>query len=362
MPTIFLQPFFGVLADKVNKKLLVIATDCIRGVCVLYIALGVMGSWLTEWHLLFVTLIISTAEAFRMPASSTMIPQLLDIEDYDYGISLNHGLSSTVELIGIGSAGVIIGLFGVENAILVDMATFFICAFLIMFIKLKPIEKQEKANESYFTQLTNGFKFLKGSPIILYFMTISLLLNALTSPYNSLQAPLVSEILKSNEIMLSVLGGSLSLGGIVGSLIYPKVRQKVSSHEFIIQAGYSLILIYLYPLLIGNFITIEWMKYILIFVGGVIAGLQIGLVNTYIGVTMMKIIKKEYLGRVNAIINASAVAAMPISAFITSILVLYISTQAIFIISILLGVLVLVTVCSKKFFNKMVNENKLDET
>ncbi|MEG2798925.1 MAG: MFS transporter, partial [Erysipelotrichaceae bacterium] len=78
LPTILLQPFLGVLVDKMNKKKVLISTDIIRGICVFFIGLGLIQGWLNEWHLLFTTILISTAEAFRMPASASMLPHLLN--------------------------------------------------------------------------------------------------------------------------------------------------------------------------------------------------------------------------------------------------------------------------------------------
>lgn len=359
LPTIFLQPFVGVLADRFNKKAILIITDCFRGFCVLFIALGVLGGWLNEWHLLIATLIISSAEAFRLPAAATMIPQLIDSEDYEYGVSLSQGLGSTVELIGLASSGLIIGLFGVVSAVFIDMVTFFLCAFIIAFVKLKPLDNKVEKEESYLTQLKDGFKFVKSHSIIIYFIILALFLNGLTSPFNSLQAPLVSEVLKSNEVMLSVIGASFAFGGIFGSLMFPLANKYLNGPQFVKQAGISLIIMYMAPVLIGQFINVEWMKYVLVAVSGTIAGIEIGLINTYIGVTVMQKIKREYLGRVNSITMAVSMAAMPVSAFITSVLVLYLSTQMIFIISGCLAILALFTICTKKYYNKMVNKKDL---
>ncbi|MEG0077042.1 MFS transporter [Anaerorhabdus sp.] len=359
LPTIFLQPFVGVLADRFNKKWIVIITDCIRGFTVLFIALGVLGGWLTEWHLLAATLLISTAEAFRMPASSSMIPQLIDAEDYEYGISLNQGLGSTVELIGLASSGLIIGLFGVVSAVFIDMITFFLCAFIFLFIKLKPLEKNNQKEESYFTQLKDGFQFVKGNSIIVYFLILALFLNAITSPFNSLQAPLVSEILKSGEIMLSVVGASFAFGGIFGSLMFPFANKYFSGPQFVKQAGIALVLMYLGPVVIGQYVEVEWLKYILTGVIGTIIGFEIGLINTYLSVMVMQKVKREYLGRVQSITHAVSVAATPVTAFITSIAVLYLSTQYIFIISGCIAIVAVFTICSKKFFHHMISDEDL---
>lgn len=361
LPTIFLQPFLGVLADKMNKRVVMIATDIIRGICVLYIGIGVMQGFLNEWSLLAATLIISTAEAFRMPAAASMIPQLLDIEDYEYGVALDQGLSGTTELIGMLSAGFIIGLFGVQTAVFIDMATFFICAFILLFVKLKPIEKKETLNLNYFENLKAGFRLVKTNHLIMYMIFLAVFLNALSTPFNSLQAPLVSEILHAKEIMLSVIGISFATGGIFGSFLFPKVNERVHNVVMVKAGGLSLVLMYLCPVLIGNFIQNELVRYILVFIYGVGVGVCVALINTFIGVITVKSIKPEFLGRVKSILGALAVASMPIVSFIISGLVFVFSTEVIFVATGLLSLVCYFTICSKKTYNRMVKVEDIQD-
>lgn len=357
LPTIFLQPFLGVLADKVNKKLVIIITDIIRGLCVLYIGIGYLQGFLNEWTLLIATFIISTAEAFRMPAAASLIPQLLDYEDYEYGVSLDQGLSGTTELIGMLSAGLIIGLFGVQTAVFIDMTTFFICAFIFIFIKLKPIVKTITEKSSYFEDLKAGIALVRDDKLIMYMIFLAVFLNALSTPFNSLQAPLVSEILKSSEVMLTIIGVSFATGGIIGSFLFPRISEKVDNVFMVKAGGISLIIMYLCPVFVGNFINIEILRYACVLVYGIAVGVCVALINTFIGILMVKAVKPEFLGRVKAILGALAVASMPIASFIVSGLVFVFSTETIFIATGLLSIFCYFTICSKRVYNKMVGKD-----
>lgn len=355
LPTILLQPFLGVLVDKMNKKKVLISTDIIRGICVFFIGLGLIQGWLNEWHLLFTTIFISTAEAFRMPASASMLPHLLNEEDYEYGVSLNQGLLGTVELIGLASAGFIIGWLGVESAVFIDMVTFFLCAVVLLFVRLKPVLRIEESNQdSYFQELKNGFRFVKNNKLIWYILMLAVFMNGIFTPFNALQAPLISEILKSGEAMLSIVGMSITIGGIFGSFVYPKVKDHLSEFLLIKVGAISLILMYVAPLMIGQFIQGELLKYSAVLITGIVCGILIALLNTYVGVLTVQIVKPEYLGRINSILYAISAAAMPFVSFIVSGVVVYIGTKNVFIGCVALAILFYFTVCSKKVYNSMV--------
>lgn len=358
LPTIFLQPFFGVIADKVNKKVVIISTDIIRGLCVLFIAVGLVQGYLNEWMLVIVMFIISVAEAFRMPAASSLMPQLLEVEDYEYGVALNEGLSSTMELVGMLSVGLIIGLFGVQAAVFIDMATFFICALLFSFIQLKPIERTGNQKITYIADLKEGLQLIKNNNFLLYMIVLAVFLNALTTPFNALQAPLVKEVLMANEMMLTVIGVGFVLGGIVGSFLFPKMNKKFGNLSMVKAGAMSLILMYLCPVFAGHFIDSLLLRYLFVFMYVFIVGVCIALLSTLIGVFMVKAVKPEYLGRVKAILGALSVASTPLVAFMVSGLVKGYSTEIIFIGTGICCILCYATLCNKKVYNKMVGDDQ----
>ena len=161
IPTIFLQPFAGAMIEGLNKKRVMIITDVIRGLSVGFIATAMIAGFLNQWMLLGSTIVISCAEAFRGPASTSLIPKLLEDKYYEFGLSLSSSSSSIMELIGLGLAGVIIATFGISTAIYIDAATFFISALIIMTLRVR--EKKEKHSslnvKTYLDTLKGGFLY-----------------------------------------------------------------------------------------------------------------------------------------------------------------------------------------------------------
>ena len=108
--------------------------DIIRAFCVACVATLSLIGILQTCMLMITTLTISTAEAFRGPASTALLPKILDKEYFEYGLSLAGTLSKITEIIGTASAAAIIALIGSAGAIYIDMATFIMSAVIIMFV------------------------------------------------------------------------------------------------------------------------------------------------------------------------------------------------------------------------------------
>ena len=83
LPSILFMPFAGAWVESMNKKLAMVITDVGRGILVVMIAFLYINQMLTPIMLVFTTLLISTLEAFRIPAGMAIIPIVLDKEHYN---------------------------------------------------------------------------------------------------------------------------------------------------------------------------------------------------------------------------------------------------------------------------------------
>lgn len=363
IPSVFLQPFAGAAVEGKNKKRIMVITDIIRGLCVGFIATSLIFGFVNQWILLAATLVISCAEAFRGPAGAALLPKLLDKKYYEYGLSMSRSTSSAVELAGLGLAGAIIAATSVSTAIYIDMATFFISALILFTLRVKEstLAKAKINTKEYLENLKGGFSYLKNNEFLRYFVVLAVFLNAVLVPFNSLTAPLVSEVLHANEYMLSVLGISISVGLMVGATLYPYISKRLSKWMLISIGGYSIALFYFSFVLIGRFVSSSILSYVLVSAVSFTIGITISLPTSFCNIEFMKSVKEEYLARTAAIFSAGCVAAMPIVSFIVSAVVGFTSTSLIFIIAGILDILICLRLCRRKIFRAM-KDNIPDET
>lgn len=120
---------------------------------------------------------------------------------------------------------------GINIAMIIDILTFFISAFIICLIKSNEvIENRIKLDvETYISTLKDGFIYMKSVPIIMSFCILVIFLNGGLAPLNSLETPYVNGVLGKGSHMLSILGISISIGMIIGSFIFPYIARKLST-------------------------------------------------------------------------------------------------------------------------------------
>ena len=236
IPSVLVTPFAGAWVEGRNKKNIMIITDIIRAVCVSIVATGYLMGFLNAWILVLTTVTISTVEAFRGPANTALTPQILEKEYYEYGISLMSTICSAVELIGMAIAAGIIALIGSAGAIYIDMLTFLLSAVIIMTVRVreKNVKKQKFNVKEYMNTFVGGLKYVKKDTVVMFFCGIAVFLNAVLVPIDSLQAPLISDILCGGAEVLSILGIALTFGMMLGTALYPTIGKIVKSKGLLV--------------------------------------------------------------------------------------------------------------------------------
>lgn len=351
LPTVLLQPITGVLMERRKKKNVMVVTDLLRAALVGYVLLRLFFGTLAPIELLIFTLLISTVEAFRQPVGSSILPQVVAPEDYTQAVSYQSGCSSAAELVGLGAGAVLIGLIGNTGAMLMDVITFLLSAVFLGAMRLKETAQANGASFSLantIRELSDGVNVIRESRAMRYLMTLALLLNALLVPFNSLQAAMTREILHSGEEILSLVGVTMSLGMIIGSMLYPVIESRISKR--LLLSGCSLVLggMYLGTVAIGAWISSP--AGVLLAEGTLmfLVGIGVALLNTFASVSIIQKCDRGYLSRLSGLLGSASGAAVPIVSALVSLLTGFVPIGMFFIIS---GILV-VLLCGILFREK----------
>ena len=350
LPTIVIQPIAGTLVERMNKKRVVIITDFIRGGIVASLAVLYVLDLVSPAILIVFTLMISIAESFNMPAASSLFPKLLEKDFYEYGVAVSGTAATVVQLIGMASAGVIIGLLGVQAAILIDGGTFFLCALITMLVRYRePVrEKIDLAVKAIAESMKDGWKYAMKKPPIRNFLLIAVTLNALLVPLNAFQAAFIVQELKQGSEFMSVLGIALMVGMGVGSMSFPKISKLLTSRSRLVAGGFIMAFAYGVLVTATFFTKIQWVLVAISIIGEFMLGYAASIMNATVSILFMNNVEDEYYARVGSTMNALATAAMPIMSFVMSGLAAFVSVGTLYLSCAVLTFMLFLLVGAKK--------------
>ena len=125
----------GVIADRLPRHLVVVATDLVR--CVLHglLALLIVTGEVRIWHMIVIGVLFGTAEAFFRPAMSALLPQTVPEDEIQPANALSRIVHNVAEFAGPALATLLVlGLSGAA-AFAIDAATFLFSAAMIVRVR-----------------------------------------------------------------------------------------------------------------------------------------------------------------------------------------------------------------------------------
>jgi predicted MFS family arabinose efflux permease len=128
LPVFLATPWAGWLADRLDRRRLMIACDVARAaICAAFLLVGAQNLWLAYVLLVGLSLFASVFD----PASSAALPNVVDPEDLPSANALSGSLWGTMLAVGAALGGVVATFFGRDAAFLVDAASFGVSALLL---------------------------------------------------------------------------------------------------------------------------------------------------------------------------------------------------------------------------------------
>jgi MFS family permease len=135
LPAVFVGPLAGVMADRMDRRVLMAATNAVRAVA-MALFLIIDPAWHVQTILIatyFVTVIFGTAGQFFAPAQGATIPDLVPRTQLISANAMFNLTNTGSQLAGFALLGtLLVKLFGVNAVFWLTLVIFFACSFLVM--------------------------------------------------------------------------------------------------------------------------------------------------------------------------------------------------------------------------------------
>lgn len=331
LPNLIFGMFSGVITSYFPKKNTIFLCDILRGSLALTISILYFSGNVTTFHILLVTFLNSTLESFRHPPSISIMPLILKEEKIDLGLSFNASLTNASQVLGIAISPILLSVFGIGGALIIDSITFFICGIIVFSLKYKDdfVNSKKLTLKSGISDFKDGFKVLLGSKFFINLCIFAAIVNALFVPISSFSPAYVADLGLGPE-GISILETPLLIAMTVFALFVPKLKSKFGGKNIFILGGFILGVVYCFFSVIHYFNFPE--IYVLLALGGFIMGGALITINIPIQIAITTKIDKEYLMRLTSILGSLTQGVTPIAAFILGGVVEFITIEQLFLI------------------------------
>jgi predicted MFS family arabinose efflux permease len=211
------SPIGGVLADRLDRRKLMIVCDLARAViCLAFLLVGPDRLWLAY---VLLPLLASFAAPFD-PAFSAATPNVVDPGDLPAANALNGSLWGTMLAVGAGLGGVVSGAFGADTAFLVDAVSFLVSAALLMRIRRQFSESRSEATEhpSAIEATRETWRFARRDHRVLSLLAVKFGFGA-AAGLLALIPVMALDVFKAGNVGFGLLMAARGVGALIGPFL-----------------------------------------------------------------------------------------------------------------------------------------------
>lgn len=219
LPIIFCSLVGGVVADALDRRRLMLATQAVMLISAGLLA-GMTASGLSSiWPIYLLTAIASAAVAFDNPARQAMLPTLVPQKDFPNAVSLGILVFNSAMIVGPALAGLLLKIRGPALIYGLNAASFVaVIIALLLMTASRRAEAPTEAARIGLGALRDGLRFVWRTPIIVQTMTLDFIATFFASA-TALLPIFAAEILKVGAGGLGLLAAAPGSGSIVSGLV-----------------------------------------------------------------------------------------------------------------------------------------------
>ena len=211
-------PFMGVVADRMDRRMLLIIAAAVNLAVTLIMLLLFAFNALALWHVIALALVGSLTWAVDNPTRQALVPDLVDKEDLANAIALNAVAVEITVVIGPALGGLLIPVLGMTGAYVLIAAIYLLD--VVVLLRMGPTKRSTPvAKESPMRSLIGGFKYVWGNQTVLVLLVIAFMLNLLAAPYRYSFLPLFARyVLDAGPAGYGMLTAMAGIGALVAGI------------------------------------------------------------------------------------------------------------------------------------------------
>jgi MFS family permease len=235
LPVLLLCPYGGVIADRVDKRRLMIVLQSMMGLQALALGvLAVTGS-VTVWEVGALAALLGLNNAFENPARQSFMMELVGPEHLRNAVTLNSVLVNVARAIGPAVGGVLIATAGVGVCFLINAGSFVAVVFSLTTMDtaaLRPSAPMPRARG----QLREGLAYVRSRPALLTPLVMMAVVGCLTYEFQVTLPVMAQQGLHSGAAGFGFMTAAMGVGAVFGGL-YVAGKGKTGLRPLVVASG-----------------------------------------------------------------------------------------------------------------------------
>jgi MFS family permease len=228
LPILLFTLYAGVIADRRDKRDIILAAQCASLVLALALAVLTGTGTITIGWILGLVFLLGIANAFEIPTRQSFFVELVGKEDLTNAIALNSSAFNLTRVVGPALAGLVIGTAGIAACFFANAVSYLAVIAGLLAMRPRPARRSPVA-ESLRENMGEGLRFIWGQKLTSALVGLVAIASIFGFPYAMLLPVFARDVLHVGAPglgwLLSATGAGALVGGITVAVIAGRVRR-----------------------------------------------------------------------------------------------------------------------------------------
>ncbi|CAN0619758.1 MFS transporter, DHA3 family, macrolide efflux protein [Burkholderia multivorans] len=217
-PPIVLMPLAGMVADRFDRRRLLLVTQSAMAVTALGLGLLVITGLVTLWHVYLFAGLMGCISAFDSPMRQTFIAELVGDEDLPNAVALNSTLFNSAQLIGPAVAGVVIAAVGTAWLFFINGLSFAAVLASLTKMNADELRRLPKASAGA-ASMAGGLRYVRQKPDLVIALTMLFLVGTYGLNFPIFISTMSVTAFHGGPHLYGALSSTMAVGSVVGALL-----------------------------------------------------------------------------------------------------------------------------------------------
>lgn len=238
-PQLVLVPITGLVADRVDRRKLLMFTQAAMGVLGLALGILTLTGLLQLWMMFLFALGLGIATAFDAPVRQTFVGSLVPQNFLSNAVGLNATSFNTARLIGPAVAGLLIAGVGSGWVFLINAVTFAATMVALTTMRSSELTPQDRAAKGRRGQIRDGFRYVRGrSDLVMLFLMV-FAMGTLGLNFPIFASTMASTVFHQGASTYGILSSALAVGSVIGALLAARRERPRLRNVVLASAGFA---------------------------------------------------------------------------------------------------------------------------
>lgn len=217
IPRLLLGAVGGAIADRFDRRRLLILTQCLGMVQAFVYWFAVYFDFILYWHILVLACVLGIVNTLNQTARQSLVNSLVPREDLSNAIALHASVFNISRVLGPSVGGLVIATMGIAGCFFINALSFLALILTLILMQL-PAWDGSSGRAGLWKEIEEGYRYLRSHSQLFAIVMLSYVVATIGAPYATFVPVFATNVLHVGPLGFGLLMSAPGIGAIAAAL------------------------------------------------------------------------------------------------------------------------------------------------